>query len=150
MEEGQDTGKKKSPEETEKLVRQHFSSVNDYVTPAQIRSLFSSFTRKLKAGTLVAPTPKLQDDTSEEDCSEDPSNADCMYEDELVDVVDEVMTDMSLWNPGSWVVIRYRRQWLPGRLVPAEECQEGLDEGLVTSQRGSNLHIIEFPVPKFV
>ena len=40
------------------------------------------------------------------------------------------MTAISLWEPGSCVVIRYRRQWLPGRLVPAEECQEQLDEGI--------------------
>ena len=97
--EGQDTGKKKSPEEVEKLVRQHFSSTKDYVTPAQIRSLFSSFTRKLKAGTLTAPTPASLYDTSEEIWCNDPevtpANADDVYQDELVDVVEDVMTALT-------------------------------------------------------
>ena len=63
---GQDTGKKKSPEEVELLVRKNFASPKDYVTKSQIRALFSNFTKQLKDGTLEDPAEKLKKNPSTE------------------------------------------------------------------------------------
>ena len=56
--EGQQNGKKKSPEEVVTIIRNHFESSKDYVTTSQVRSLFSTFAKKLNDGTLKEPIDK--------------------------------------------------------------------------------------------
>ena len=129
---GQISGKKSSPDEVELSVRQHFTSTKDYVTSRQIRSLFSNFTKKLKENTLKEPTPPLLTSsgipipsTDECDVDDDNSTEDAdVREDELSDVTHSVIGDISTWDVGTWVVIRHRRMWLPGRIAPKEDVQE--------------------------
>ena len=54
---GEKTGTKKSPEEVEISIRKKLQP-QQYVTSAQIRSLFSTFKMQLKKGNLKAPGKK--------------------------------------------------------------------------------------------
>ena len=65
--EGHKNGKKKSPEEAVMVLRNHFASTKDYVTTSQVRSLFSSFARKLNDGTLKAPTCPIGNNSRDTD-----------------------------------------------------------------------------------
>lgn len=55
--EGEKTGMKIQPEEVEKIFRQKFNR-DQWVDVVQIRSLFSRYSQKFRAGTLKAPTQK--------------------------------------------------------------------------------------------
>ena len=116
------------PDEVEQRVRQHFDSTKDYVTAKQIRSLFSTFTRKFKGNTLVEPTPShitapsetsgastLDDDDDGYDYDDD------SREEELMEVTEDIISQISTWEEGTWVVVRYRRKWLPGQIVPPND-----------------------------
>ena len=60
---GKKTGKKKTPEEVHMLLRKVLQP-HDYVTPQQIKSLFSSWTKE-KASSPPKPTNVSDNDTSE-------------------------------------------------------------------------------------
>ena len=109
--EGEKTGKKKSPEEVENLVRGHFSS-EKYVTVSQIRSLFSRFSKDLRDGNLKDPTQV--EETQDFD--------------DFADAVDDVVLILSTWEPSSWVVVKFGKQWYPGQILNAEERGVKIDE----------------------
>ena len=110
---GEETGKKKSPEEVERLVRHKFKSTDLYVTVPQIRALFSSFSRKYRDGTLKNPG-----DNSDIEPDEDQT-------DEILSTTDQTVSRLLTWEIGSWVVVKYGRQWYPGRIL---QHNEGEDE----------------------
>ena len=118
--EGQRTGKKKSPEEVGVIMRRHFKSSKDYVTKSQIRSLFSNFARLLNNGTLTEPINDIEDKVVHSKAGEMTIFPD-HNEDETNNVIEEIISDVATWDVGSWVVVRYNRKWLPGRIVPAED-----------------------------
>ena len=107
--EGEQTGKKKSPEEVEKLVRQHFASTDQYVTVAQIRAFFSTYSRKHREGALTAPTLNLIG--GNDATNEDPENEIYdTYAEDLADAVGNAMSVLSSWEIGYWVVLKYCKQ----------------------------------------
>ena len=65
---GEISGKTKSPEEAEKIIRKDLKP-EEYVTSQQIRSLFSTFAKQLRDGTLKEPeaiAAREQNATNEE------------------------------------------------------------------------------------
>ena len=122
--EGEKSGKKKSPEETESLVRQHFKSTEMYVTVPQIRALFSSFSKKYREGTLTEPVFNTVEENDEITGGLDEDDK-CV--DDMTNTVDIAMSSLSTWDIGCWVVVKFGRQWYPGRIVPPVE-NENSDE----------------------
>ena len=53
---------------------------------------------------------------------------DDLNQDELSDVIEQVIAKAATWDIGSWVVVRYKRKWLPGRIVPIEATYH-IEEG---------------------
>ena len=112
------------------------TSTEDYVTKSQIRTLFSTFTRQLKSGKLkapVAPPDNTQNNDTENNVDDDtfvPSvDNDEVVQEEFMDIAEDVIARIATWEIGSWIVIRYKRQWIPGRIIP-DERKEQLEEGL--------------------
>ena len=125
---GEETGKKKSPEEVERLVRQKFKSTDLYVTVPQIRALFSSFSRKYREGTLKNPEEEAENPVDSNDTTMviEPDEDQI---DGLLDTIDKALSSLSTWEIRSWVVVKYGRQWYPGRIL---QHNEGEDEYSVT------------------
>ena len=152
---GQTSGKKRSPEETVTSIRSHFTSTKDYVTKTQVQSLFSSFTRKLTDGKLLPPTPptaiattheqeKLEDDL---DLDEDLS-ADDIGQDMVRDVIEQVISKSVTWDIDTWVVIRYKRNWLPGMIIPKDSSHPSEEEIFVVKcmeRKGSGKNFFKWP-----
>ena len=61
-----EAGKKKSPKELEIMIRRELKP-HQYVTMAQIRSLFSTFARQLIKGTLKYPAKKSNNHDQNDD-----------------------------------------------------------------------------------
>ena len=131
---GETSGKKKSAEEVELLIRKRFSS-DKYVTVQQIKSLFHRFTKELRNGTLQDPCintePENEDEEEEEDEHEAESASDKQLIIDFVEAVDDVMSAVSQWEPGDWTVVRYGRQWFPGIVMEANEVGMEPEEGFV-------------------
>ena len=144
--EGQQNGKKKSPEEVVTIIRNLFDSSKDYVTTSQVRSLFYTFAKKLNDGTLKEPIDKNRD--VPEDNTEEPT-LDDLNQDELSDVIEQVIAKAATWDIGSWVVVRYKRKWLPGRIVPTEATYH-IEEGssLVDCMERKNSGVNRFRWPR--
>ena len=101
---GENTGKKKSPEEVHMILRRDLNA-NELVSAQQIRSLFSKWSKQLKDGTLSElADEELEIETNEEDTS-------VQYQDEL----HELATELSVvWSKDDWLVVLYEDQWYPG------------------------------------
>ena len=142
---GVTTGMKKSPEEVEIMIRK-FLKPHQYVTAAQIRSLFSSFTRKLKEGSLKPPEPKSNDNESQnlehstQNINEEQEvprksgeddKPDVSFHVELTEESSYVMSSILDWEEGDYVVVRYDPYWFPGMIT--EVCDDGL---VIVSIRG--------------
>ena len=66
-------------------------------------------------------------------------------EEELAQITEDVISRISTWEEGMWVVVRIRRRWLPGRIVSldnigAEQVEDGcfavdLMEGIQNSNK---------------
>ena len=119
--EGEDTGRKKSPEEVEQLVRANFSA-DKYVTVQQIRSLFTRFSTAYREGTLKDPTEDTQDNTMVQD---NVDIADELYQNDFDDAVDDVMSVLATWETDTWVVVKYGKKWYPGTIMNPED--EGIE-----------------------
>ena len=132
--EGERTGKKKSPDEVHLLIRSSLR-VDDWVTPQQIRSLFSTFAKKLKEGSLEAPTEprtvssitispvdthveQVEQVVVEEIQPEDPEEItnSCLQK-ELF----EIMGELADWDVGEFVAIVQEDNWLPGKIVSTSD-----------------------------
>ena len=150
---GQETGKKKSPEEVELLVRKNFASPKDYVTKSQIRALFSNFTKQLKDGTLEDPAEKLKKNPSTE-VAVDPVvvDDDELIQEELEDIAEDVIARVSTWEVGSFVVTRNRRSWLPGRIIPNDTDREIDEEYFLVEcmEKKSGKNIFRWPASRKV
>ena len=119
--EGEKSGRKKSPEEVHLLLRKDLSP-QDYVTPQQIRSLFSRWSKQYREGTLKNPT-QLQHigvtgdadddgDGDEENDSDGEGNDHCVeYEDDLHELATDVINP---WQIDDWVAISFNGVWYPG------------------------------------
>ena len=127
FDEGQRTGKKKSPEEVEKLMRQNFTPAN-YVTVAQIKAKFNAYTTQLKKNILVDPRTKNCEEGAVEIEYEqlDVANDDDLYQEEIVDATDTAMSAIANWDAGSWVVVKFGRSWYPGVI---QEDTTNFEEG---------------------
>ena len=146
---GQETGKKKSPEEVELLARNHFASPKDYVTKSQIRSLFCNFTMKLKEGTLKDPAETLTGKATPNSMIVEPLvvDQDELLQEELEDIAEDVIARVSTWEVGALVVRRNRRSWLPGRIVPNDTGKD-LDDDyylVVSMEKKSGKNIFRWP-----
>ena len=148
--EGHKNGKKKSPEEVVMVLRNHFESTKDYVTTSQVRSLFSSFARKLNDGTLKAPCPIGNNSRDTDEPAEDAQepSTDDLNQDEVDDIIEEVISKSVTWEIGSWIVVRYKRKWLPGRIIPSEgthHIQEGSFLVECMERRNSGVNRFRWP-----
>ena len=131
--EGEKTGKKMSPEEVEMLIRKKLKP-HQYVTSTQIRTLFSTFSRQLREGTLKPPTEKGKDRGDEGDNEETQpvveevnidevtiDEDDNIYYVDLSKEVQEVMSLVSDWDIDDYVAVRYESLWYPGKIIGVNE-----------------------------
>ena len=131
---GERTGKKKSPDEVELILRSELQP-KEYVTPSQIRTLFSSFATKLKDGTLEEPkekAPKRKQSKKKENKAST-SSAEGEVEDDDDEVLEEVvqrdetdfheeveksafevMATLAEWEVGEYVALVCNDSWYPG------------------------------------
>ena len=113
--EGEVTGKKKNPEEVEKLLRKDLIP-NEYVTVQQIRSLFSRWAKEHKNGKLTEPR---EADTSDNDVEEinrsKPDDAE--YAMDLAEEVNEVLANICNYEVNDWIAIKYLSNWHPGQIT---------------------------------
>ena len=122
---GEKSGRKKSPDETERLIRKHLR-LSEYVTSQQIRSLFSSFAKQLKEGTLKEPQPPavIHDTNLDGEIydinDESEGNIEDMEQSEpTFDVVLEanrVFSELMKLKVGDYVAVRRETQWFPGKV----------------------------------
>ena len=72
-----------------------------------------------------------------------------LNQDELSDVMEQVVAKAATWDIGSWVVVRYKRKWLPGRIVPTEATYH-IEEGssLVYCMERKNSGVNRFRWPR--
>ena len=117
---GEISGKKKSPEEAEKIIRKDLKP-EEYVTSQQIRSLFSTFAKQLRDGTLKEPEAiaREQNETSEELYDPDPEENNNQHT-SMIDIAQEanqVFNAIAEWNVGDYVAVKYETQWFPGKIM---------------------------------
>ena len=79
---GENTGKKKSPEEVHMLLRRDLNA-NELVSAQKIRSLFSKWSKQLRDGTLSEPA----DEELEIEELEIEEDTNVQYQDELHELV---------------------------------------------------------------
>ena len=108
---GEKSGKKMSPEEVHLLLRRELSS-NEYVKPQQIRSLFSRWSKLLRAGKLTPPSE--ENDPIEEEVGTNEDDDIEQYNLDLLDLAKEVSTE---WQKSDWVALVYDGKWYPGVIV---------------------------------
>ena len=104
------------------------------MTPQQIQSLFSRWSKQLRENTLAAPHRKAnaRDDcankgSSSEDADEDGNHEDLdandeeslRYHDELSNVVAEACLE---WELNDLVVVKYNSKMFPGQVIGVEEA----------------------------
>ena len=119
-----------SPDGAAKVIRECLT-VKDYVTPQQIRSLFSRWSKQLRENTLKAPVrindgsdehneELLQEDSeAEDDESSDPANEESLrYREELSGAVAQAC---SQWQVNDWVVVKYANKMFPGQVICIED-----------------------------
>ena len=128
---GEKTGKKKSPDEAERLLRTKLKP-KEYVTSSQIRSLFSTFSKQLREGTLKAPEQgkKDHDDYGEKEHIDEVDEVDEENENEYQLTIHKnvlaVVTDLAEWEIGDYVAACYNDKWYPGQVTVLN------DDGSVT------------------
>ena len=121
---GLKTGNKMSPEQAKKVVRKTLK-VNLWVECSQIRSLFSSFSKKNKQNSLLPPKPPMQPnnvqttvvDTDEEVVVDEEEGKEVESEDLNIDIQREllhVMSDLADWEVNDYVAVVYNDNWYPG------------------------------------
>ena len=116
-----------SPEEVEMLIRKKLKP-HQYVTSTRIRTLFSTFSRQLREGTLKPPTEKGKDRGDESDNEETQpvveevnidevtiDEDDNIYYVDLSKEVQEVMSLVSDWDIDDYAAVRYESLWYPGK-----------------------------------
>ena len=107
--EGEKSGKKKSPEEVHQLLRKHLST-DEYVTPQQIRSLYSRWSKQYREGTLIKPTatsPAANDDQEIDDIDDDCAK---LYQSDLHDLASEVVNP---WQVDDWLAVSFKGVMYP-------------------------------------
>ena len=133
--EGERTGKKKSPDEAHMLIRKALKPAQ-WVTPTQIRSLFSTFSKKLKAGNLEPPVKKTAGTAKQKSnpCTADNGSKDEMDDVEIVEEVQqevpeyilnsdiqrevfEVMAELAEWDVDEYVAVIRNDYWCPGKIT---------------------------------
>ena len=64
-------------------------------------------------------------------------------------IIEEVIAKTATWDVGSWVVVRYKRRWLPGRVIPSEGTHR-VEEGtfLVECMERKNSGVNRFRWPR--
>ena len=83
----------------------------------------------------------------QEDVSEQPA-LDDINQEEINDVIEQVIAKTATWDIGSWVVVRYRRKWFPGRIVPADAHHIEEDTFLVDCMERKNSGLNRFRWPR--
>ena len=149
--EGEKTNKKKSAEETELIIRKKLKP-HQYVTSTQIRSLFSTFAKKLKDGTLSPPTPKSVDQSKDDETpletdelkSNETSSGESIDDDYAIDLgneVHKVLSEIADREAGVYVAVRYDDLWFPGRILSVHDdgsvdvmCMEYVDKFNLTNK----------------
>ena len=122
--EGEKTGKKKSPGETERFLRTQLTP-SEYVTSAQIRSLFSRWSSQLKKGTLKLPEDREEDPNDHnvldnedgeevsEAAEEDIDDYECTVYKNLLDIQSAIAD----WQMDDYVALQCNRKWYPGKIA---------------------------------
>ena len=131
---GQKTGKKKSPEEAEICIRKELRP-HEYVSSQQIRSLFSTFAKQLKDGTLKEPQPPktnteevaipMDDDNDDDGDGEENETSSGVADEEteydlhmeIVGEVNDIFNELSDWKVGDYVAVCDDGDWLPGKIT---------------------------------
>ena len=130
---GERTNQKKTSEQAANIIR---SKKLQYVTPAQIKSLFSTFSRQKRDGTLTAPVkPKTTETQRQENVTIDEDEVE--YEDERIgeedetdesvhisdlrDEVDEILHNLNDWKINDFVAVRWQQAWYPGKILEMNE-----------------------------
>ena len=107
---GEESGRKRSPEEVHLMLRKDLLP-DDYVTPQQIRSLFSRWSKLYREGKLKKPMEE-EIDLENEDASEDNDHEDLIeYEEDLHELARNVINP---WQIDDWVAIMFGDKWYPG------------------------------------
>lgn len=143
---GENNGKKRTPEQAALEIRRHVDSVEMYVKPNQIRALFSRWSKQYRDGTLKPPadvdtvtinTPEeIQDNDDTEQLVE--ADEDIQEEEMFHDLGHEVMGVMGVisdWCIEDYVAVIYLKQWYPGKVTKVNEdgtievsCLEYIDK----------------------
>ena len=123
--EGEETGKKMSADQVEKLLRKDLRP-DQYVTKQQIKSLYSRWAKKYKEGSLKEPQEKLQTSADFEECEvdelakyDDDGNDDDVEEYSMAvkEQVQLVVDQLAEYKNDDWVVVKYENCWYPGIVV---------------------------------
>ena len=120
--EGERSGKKKSPDEAERIVRAHLSP-DMFVTAQQIRSLFQIFSKQLKEGKLKVPVPNTYSSgADQQETLYDEADITDNYVEEgtVIDIVQEASRVFSVigdWKEGDFIAVKIEKQWFPGKIV---------------------------------
>ena len=102
----------------------------EYVTSIQIRSLFSSFSRKVREGRLEPPWQKNEREEEIEEKRGEKSNVskdDTLEDDHQYDIANEaacILNEICDWEICDFVAVRYGESWYPGEIVNIDDNKE--------------------------
>ena len=107
------------------LIRKNLKP-DQYVKKSQITTLFSTFATQLKNGTLKRPTRKSTEDANNEKEIEPQVKTrgeehNDNYHIDLAAEVQQVMSEVSDWEVGSYVAVRRDHSWYPGKITKLQD-----------------------------
>eukprot|EP00111_Clytia_hemisphaerica_P010078 TCONS_00029465-protein len=117
---GEKDGKKSTPEQASLFIRNQLKPA-EYVTPKQIKSLFSRWSRLYREGKLKDPKEGNIEIEGEEDDEEfdDDNNEENLMNEEIQQEALQISAAFSCekYCNDQWVVVKFGSEWYPGQIM---------------------------------